>query len=128
MEQGFDKSQRLLASAEYKRVFDDPSLRISNKHILLLGKTNELGKSRLGLVMSKKNVGCSVKRNRLKRLCREAFRIHRRDFATIDIVLLARPGISKLDNTAISEAVVSLLDRLQRGSNQKHESPPHPQA
>ncbi len=113
MEHGFAKNQRLLASAEYKVVFDSPSVRLSNKHVLLLAKTTQLPQSRLGLVMSKKNVGCSVQRNRLKRLCREAFRLHPRDFATIDIVLLARPGIRHLENSAITQAVVSLLDKLR---------------
>jgi ribonuclease P protein component len=88
---------------------------------LLLAKPNGLEQSRLGLVMSKKNVGCSVKRNRLKRLCREAFRMHSRDFATIDIVLLAKPGVSSLENPAINQAFVSLLDKLSRASSQKLE-------
>jgi ribonuclease P protein component len=113
MGHGFAKNQRLLAAAEYKNVFDNPSCRFSNKHLLLLARPNALTASRLGLVMSKKNVGCSVKRNRLKRLCREAFRLHSKDFATIDIVLLGRPGISTLENPAINDAVIRLLDKLR---------------
>jgi len=113
MGHGFAKNQRLLAAAEYKNVFDSPSCRFSNKHLLLLARPNALTASRLGLVMSKKNVGCSVKRNRLKRLCREAFRLHSKDFATIDIVLLGRPGISTLENPAINDAVIRLLDKLR---------------
>lgn len=116
MEHGFAKNQRLLAAAEYKTVFDSPTLRFSNKHLLLLAKPNELEQSRLGLVMSKKNVGCSVKRNRLKRLCREAFRLHSKDFATIDIVLLGKPGVSNLENPAIKQAFVGLLDKLRSAS------------
>jgi ribonuclease P protein component len=112
MGHGFAKGQRLLHAAEYKSVFDNPAIRHSSKHFLLLARPNNLGQSRLGLVMSKKNVGCSVMRNRLKRLCREAFRLHAQDFATIDIVLLGRPGISRLDNPAIHDALVGLLDKL----------------
>lgn len=128
MEHGFAKNLRLLHAAEYKSVFDSPSIRLSNKHLLLLGRQNNLQDSRIGLVMSKKNVGCSVQRNRLKRLCREAFRLHPRDFATIDIILLGRPGISKLENAAIRQAIMALFDKLdtvgrpkpEQGSNQPH--------
>jgi ribonuclease P protein component len=117
MAHGFAKHQRLLAAAEFKNVFDSPSLRFSNKHLLLLARPSTLPESRLGLVMSKKNVGCSVKRNRLKRLCREAFRLHARDFATIDIVLLGRPGVSTLENPAITEAIVSLLNKVKNAGD-----------
>jgi ribonuclease P protein component len=112
MPHGFTKQQRLLSPSDYKSVFDSPSWRYSNKHILLLARPNSTGETRLGLVMSKKNVGCSVKRNRVKRLCREAFRLHSKDFATIDIVLLGRPGVGKLDNPAVTQSIVSLLDKL----------------
>lgn len=123
MGHGFAKNQRLLAAAEYKNVFDSPSIRFSNKYLLLLARPTALPESRLGLVMSKKNVGCSVKRNRLKRLCREAFRLHSRDFATIDIVLLGRAGVSTLDNPAINEAFVSLLNKIKTAGNR----PPKPE-
>lgn len=122
MAHGFAKNQRLLAAADFKYVFDSPSLRFSNKHLLLLARPNTQSESRLGLVMSKKNVGCSVKRNRLKRLCREAFRLHSRDFATIDIVLLGRPGISTLQNPAIHDAIVGLLNKIKSAGN-RHTTP-----
>lgn len=113
MSHSFAKSQRILSAAEFKPVFNEPGWRYSNKHILLLARSNALPQSRLGLVVSKKNAGCAVKRNRVKRLCREAFRLHPKDFATIDIVLLARPGISNLDNRAITNAVLGVLEKLR---------------
>lgn len=126
MEHGFARSQRILVPADFKRVFDEPAWRFSNKHVLLLARPNALDQSRLGLVVSRKNAGCAVKRNRVKRLCREAFRLHPQDFATIDIVLLARPGISTLDNPAISQAVISVLDKLQKHSPLTRQCVPAP--
>lgn len=117
MEHGFGRNQRILAPADFKHVFNEPAWRFSNKHVLLLARTNEKQTTRLGLVVSKKNAGCAVKRNRVKRLCREAFRLRSKDFATIDIVLLARPGISNLENPAITRAISALLDKLSNASS-----------
>lgn len=75
----------------------------------------------MGLVISRKNVGCAVARNRIKRLCREAFRQRADDFATIDIVILARNGLDKLDNSAVTLLLNSLFDKLcQKGATQAH--------
>jgi ribonuclease P protein component len=126
MEHGFSRNQRILAAADYKRVFDQPAWRFSTKHVLLLARPGEQSASRLGLVVSKKNAGCSVKRNRVKRLCREAFRLHGKDFATIDLILLARPGISDLDNPAITTAISSLLDKLSKASANRPATPASP--
>ena len=51
---------------------------------------NRLGHNRLGLTVSAK-LACAVKRNRIKRLFREAYRLHEDEFATgVDLVLVAR--------------------------------------
>jgi len=108
----YTSDQRMPGAKDFKRVFEKPTSRISNKYILLLATRAEQPSTRLGLVISKKNVGNAVKRNRIKRLCREAFRMHHRDAFAGDIVLLAKPGISALDNAVISEMINKLLDRL----------------
>jgi ribonuclease P protein component len=108
------KSQRLLHSRDFSQVFSEPALRFSTPQLLILAQHNELGVARLGLVISRKNVGCAVSRNRIKRLCREAFRVRAGDFATIDIVVLARSGLDKLDNSAVTAALNSLFDKLRQ--------------
>lgn len=106
------KRQRLLHSRDFSQVFSQPTFRLSTPQLLLLAQTNEQGLARLGLVISRKNVGCAVSRNRIKRLCREAFRLRAADFATIDIVVLARSGLDKLDNPTITTMLNTLFDKL----------------
>lgn len=108
------KRQRLLHSRDFSLVFKQPALRFSTPQLLVLAQPNELGVARMGLVISRKNVGCAVSRNRIKRLCREAFRVRAGDFATIDIVVLARSGLDKLDNPAVTAMLNSLFDKLCR--------------
>lgn len=56
--------------------------------------------TRLGLVVSRK-VGQAVARNRVKRLIREFFRIHRRRFPEgTQLVVIARPSSNALDGHA----------------------------
>jgi ribonuclease P protein component len=106
------KRQRLLHSRDFSQVFSQPAFRVSTPQLLMLAQPNELGVARLGLVISRKNVGCAVARNRIKRLCREAFRMRAGDFATIDIIVLARSGLDQLDNSAITAMVNRLFDKL----------------
>lgn len=123
MEQGFDKSQRLLVPREYSEVFNSPQYRVSGRHLLLLARPTDASIARLGLVISRKNVGNAVKRNRIKRLSRESFRKHKVNGQALDIVLLARPGISKLGNRAIIEMLDKALQQLLDQSTGENPSP-----
>ncbi|MEY4643003.1 MAG: ribonuclease protein component [Pseudomonadota bacterium] len=89
----------------------------------MLATPNEHGAARLGLVMSRKNVGCAVSRNRIKRLCREAFRMRARDFVNIDIIVLARRGLDKLDNPAVTAMINHLFDKLRQKSADAKRTP-----
>ena len=62
----------------------------AGRHLVLYCRKNRLGHNRLGLTVSAK-LACAVKRNRIKRLFREAYRLHEDEFATgVDLVLVAR--------------------------------------
>ena len=68
--------------------------------------------SRLGLVVSKKNISKAVKRNRVKRLIRESFRKNKSQTPNLDVVVLIRKGIDVLPNVIISSKLNSLWDDL----------------
>ena len=97
----FTRCQRLLLPREYKAVFDGNTLKVSHPSLLLLVRvTGATSPARLGLVIAKKHVRLAVQRNRVKRQLRESFRRHQQVLVGLDIVVLARPGLGKLDNGA----------------------------
>jgi len=99
---GFGKSSRLLNSEDYSRVFNDAEAKASHRYLLLLARSNNRSGHRLGLVIAKKNVRLAVQRNRIKRVAREFFRQLPESDSPMDVVLLARRDIDRLDNAELS--------------------------
>jgi ribonuclease P protein component len=94
-----------LASCGKKRVNDQFVLFYAQ------GKTDE---SRLGLTVSKK-VGSAVVRNRIKRICREYFRLHRHDMTIpLDMNLVARKPVAGLTSQQVNQSLKNLIDALER--------------
>lgn len=63
------------------------------------------------MAISRKHVRTAVGRNRVKRQLRESFRMHQHQVGPFDIVVLARPGLERVDPHAVRTAV----DRLWAG-------------
>jgi ribonuclease P protein component len=113
----FGKAKRLLNAKDYGRVFDNPDVRASHQHLLLLAKINDGPRHRLGLVIAKKNVRLAVHRNRIKRVAREVFRtLPNNSEPPMDVVLLARRGMGQLDNAALSSILLQQWQKLVRHS------------
>ena len=83
----FNKAQRLLSSDQFQAL-RGTSLTVSNKHILILARKNELAFARLGLTISKRNVKLAVQRNLIKRIARESFRQLASQLPNLDLVLM----------------------------------------
>lgn len=111
---GFSKKSRLLCAADFSPVFQRPDARVSNRHILILARNSEHSLARLGTVVSRKNARLAVQRNRIKRIFRESFRVRQHEFATIDMVMLARPGLHSLSKEEVRQLTDRLLDELQK--------------
>ncbi len=94
----FGKFRKLSNAREFDRVFSQNQHRISTSGLLLMAVENDLGYSRLGMVIGKKALVRAPHRNALKRHLREYFR--QAPLPAVDIVILARPGIR---NTPLSQ-------------------------
>ena len=74
------KTIALKENHEFRRLYHRGTSS-AGRHLVLYCRKNRLGHNRLGLTVSAKLAG-AVQRNRVKRLFREAYRLHEDEFAT----------------------------------------------
>lgn len=86
----YRRSLRLSGEAAFARVFD-ARMREGRGPLLMYMLPNDLEHPRLGISIGRR-VGTAPKRNRIKRLLREAFRLMQHDLPLgYDMVLVVRP-------------------------------------
>lgn len=104
----FIKKHRLLSKSDFDVVFSNAT-KIVNPEFTVLFCANTLGHPRLGFALSKKMIPRAYRRNHIKRILRESFRLMPA-LPAVDIVVLARPFAKK----APSGQVRANLDTLWR--------------
>jgi ribonuclease P protein component len=109
---GFRPEEHLRRGADFKRAFERRRS-ASDDWLLVYACENGLPHLRLGLSVSRK-VGPAVRRNRLRRLYREAFRLTRHELPTgLDLVLIPRgTGDPSLDD--LKQSLTRLVNQLGR--------------
>jgi ribonuclease P protein component len=84
-----DRRARPLRRADFARV-TRCGRRVSTRYFLVfLDRRDDDGPPRLGITVTRK-VGTAVRRNRIKRLVREWFRLRRAMLGALDVVVIAK--------------------------------------
>jgi ribonuclease P protein component len=109
----FGRHSRLLTAKDYARVFENP-VRSSDNCFTVLARKREAGAARLGLAVSKKNAKLAIERNRIKRLTRESFRVHKSELEGLDIVVMNRRQTAQQDNRTLTQSLSRHWQKLAR--------------
>ena len=111
----FGRERRLRKRAEFVRVQKDgATVRTPHFVMLVAAREDTSAPSRLGIVATKKT-GVAVVRNRIKRLCRECFRLTPEMLPKgIDLVVIAKPGAGDLGLKDVQSEWSKATPKLRR--------------
>ncbi len=107
----YPKSHRLLNASDYSGVFKGAELNISRGPLRLRAIRNRMPRARIGVVVSKRGNRTAVRRNRIKRIVRERFRLAGTDLPSVDIALQV---FGQIDDRKLVSHVDELFRKLQQ--------------
>ncbi|MFT8229570.1 MAG: ribonuclease P protein component [Enterobacterales bacterium] len=96
----FDFNFKLTKLKDFNFVFQDPNI-IRNLYLTIFSRKNILTYPRIGISVSKKYITLANKRNRIKRLVRESFRLNKNTLPFMDFVIIIKKKIVDLNNIEI---------------------------
>lgn len=120
---GFPRGHRLGGRQAFAAVFEN-RLRKNAGPLSVAGRPNGLDHNRLGLSVSRR-VGNAVRRNRVKRRLREAFRLNGRGWAQgYDLVVVVRPHetLPLTEYARLLAGAAAQIDREQQRRERKQAS------
>jgi ribonuclease P protein component len=108
----FPPAARLRKPAEFKRVFASPFVS-ADRCFKVLARSNDRGRPRLGMAVSRKVDRKALGRNRIKRVVRESFRLYFLDRRPpLDFVVLPRPASATICNRRLTHSLNVHWQRL----------------
>jgi len=104
----FKKGERILKKQEFIAL-NLHGKRYYTKNFIVIIRENRRDITRLGITVSKR-VGDSVKRNRIKRLIREFFRLNKQQIPKgYDVIIISLKGSNELNFLKVQEELGNLL-------------------
>jgi ribonuclease P protein component len=113
----FSRKARVRQSVEFQRAMGGGP-RATDGRLTVWAFPNDLPHTRLGLAVGKRHGG-AVRRNRIKRMIREAFRLQQQALpGGMDLICVPRQG-AELSVPALEESLMKLAQRLVRRLEQR---------
>ena len=112
----FKKKDRILKRREFL-LLKRSGKKIHDRNFIAIYSEGKYRKSRIGITVSKK-LGNAVKRNRLKRLIREHFRMNRNKIAEFkDINVIAKKKAGEISADMVFKSIDGILKKVPRREN-----------
>ena len=111
LDHSFKKADRILKRNEFIQL-SKFGRKLHNQDFIVIFAPGHFGRSRLGITVTRK-VGNAVKRNRIKRLVREYFRLNRHLLSgDWDINVIAKKEAADLSSEKIFGSLCNIFERI----------------
>jgi len=107
----FGANLRLRSKLQFDAVYAG-GRRVDDRFFALRVKPNGLTHARVGLAVAVKTAGNAVKRNRIRRLVRESFRLAQHELPAMDIVVAAKFPAREAPATSLRASLATLWKRV----------------
>ena len=88
------KLNKLESSLDYLKLFQRFNIEVNKDNLVLKARTNYLTRPRLGYTIPKRGIRLAYRRNRLKRVIKEYFRLNSWKFPSMDYVVILKKDLS----------------------------------
>jgi ribonuclease P protein component len=107
----FTKQQRISTRAEFQKILKNGKKASDGFFRIAIILNPNQNNPKLGIIVSKK-IGSAVKRNRIKRVVREIFRLNQTKIISgTNLVVIAKPDCVNKTYQEIEKSLIKLLDR-----------------
>lgn len=116
--EGLPPEHRVRKRRDFEKAYEEGE-KVLMPEFALFARPNGLQHSRLGITTTRK-LGKAVKRNRARRLVREAYRTHRDRLPRgLDLVFVVRAPLLRRTPAELGPIIVRAADMLERGGTDR---------